>query len=130
MINIWDSANCKLHELRTSAHYEMNGFRINVLLRTVDAYHRREPFLSPARHRVDRHRQYFSLLRKGLVYSAGNDPNPPDICPTGRGALTQVCHFISTVKSIKSTHRGSLFFLLVQYLPSFPFFFFYFRIVF
>ena len=90
----------------------MNGFRENVLLRTVDAYHRRLESLSffPARHCVDRHGQYFSLLRKGLVYSAGNDPNPADICPTGRGALTQVCHFISTVKSIKSTHTEGLFF--------------------
>ncbi len=88
----------------------MNGLRVNVLLRTVDAYHRRleSLFLFPARHCVDRHGQYFSLLRKDLVYSAGNDPNPADICPTGRGALTQVCHFISTVKSIKSPHWGSL----------------------
>lgn len=53
---------------------------------------------------VDGRVQYFSLLRKARVYSAGNDPNPADICPTGRGALTQLCHSISTVKSIKSTH--------------------------
>lgn len=104
-------ASWKTNELRTFAHYEMNGFRVNVLLRTVDAYHRRPERLSffPTRHSVDRHRQYFSLLRKGLVYSAGNDPNPPGICPTGRRALSQVCHFISTVKSIKSSHSGALF---------------------
>lgn len=56
---------------------------------------------------VDGRVQYFSLLRKARVYSAGNDPNPADICPTGRGALTQLCHSISTVKSIKSTHWES-----------------------
>lgn len=70
--------------------------------------------------------QYFSLLRKGLVYSAGNDPNPADICPTGRGALTQVCHFISTVKSIKSTHWGSLFMLVQNLFFWWVFFFFFF----
>lgn len=78
----------------------------------------------PAQHCVDRHAQYFSLLRKGLVYSAGNDPNPADICPTGRGALTQVCHFISTVKSIKSTHTEGLFFHACTVFVSFLFIFF------
>lgn len=115
-----------------SPHCEMNGFGANVLLRTVDAYHRRleSLFLPPnhpsAQHCVDRHAQYFSLLRKGLVYSAGNDPNPADICPTGRGALTQVCHFISTVKSIKSTHTEGLFFHACTVFVSFFFFFFFF----
>lgn len=113
-----------------SPHCEMNGFGANVLLRTVDAYHRRleSLFLPPnhpsAQHCVDRHAQYFSLLRKGLVYSAGNDPNPADICPTGRGALTQVCHFISTVKSIKSTHTEGLFFHACTVFVSFFFFLF------
>ena len=73
-------------------------------------------YFFPARHRVDRLVQYFSLLRKGLVYSAGNDPNPADICPTGRGALTQVCRFISAVKSIKSKHPGSLFHACTVYV--------------
>lgn len=82
-------------------------------------------FFSPARHCVDRHGQYFSLLRKGLVYSAGNDPNPADICPTGRGALTQVCRFFSTVKSIKSTHWGSLFSCLYSIFSFFFFSFFF-----
>lgn len=97
--------------LRALSHCEMTGFRGNVLLRTVDAYHRRLESLHfrPARHCADGHVQYFSLLRKGLVYTAGNDPNPADIRPTGRGALTQVCRFISTVKSIKSTHWGLFF---------------------
>lgn len=100
--------------LRALSHCEMTGFRGNVLLRTVDAYrHRLESLhFCPARHCADRHVQYFSLLGKGLVYSAGNDPNPADIRPTGRGVLTQVCRFISTVKSIKSTQWGSLFMLI------------------
>ena len=71
--------------------------------------------LPPPRHCVDRHGQYFPLLRKALVYSSGNDPDPADICPTGRGVLTQLCHFISTVKSIKSTHTVRGFFRMLGY---------------
>lgn len=114
--------HCEMGRLRAFIHCEMNGFRENVLLRTVDAYHRRLEslsFFSPTRHCVDRHAQYFFLLRKGRVYSAGNDPNPADICPTGRGALTQLCHFISTVKSIKSTHWGSFFHVCIVFVFSF-----------
>lgn len=53
------------------------------------------------------------LKRESPVCLAGTDQDPADACPTGRGckggvALTQVCHLISTVKSIKSTHQGSL----------------------
>lgn len=32
--------------LRAFAHYKMNGFKVNVLLRTVDAYYRRVESLS------------------------------------------------------------------------------------
>lgn len=40
------SAHCEMNRLRAFAHCEMNGFRVNVLLRIVDAYHRRLESLS------------------------------------------------------------------------------------
>lgn len=57
---------------------------------------------------VDRHELRSSIFqREPPVFSAGNDPDPADVCPTGRGGgvRTQVCHLISAVKSIKSTHQ-------------------------
>lgn len=40
------SAHCEMNRLRAFTHCEMNGLRVNVLLRTVDAYHRRLESLS------------------------------------------------------------------------------------
>lgn len=42
------------------------------------------------------------FFKRRSVYSTGNDPNPTDIRPSGGEVLTHFCHFISSVKSIRS----------------------------
>lgn len=82
----------------------MDGCTDNILLRTVTVYrHRREAFyFSVLSILLTDISGNFSLWRKNPVYPAGKNPNPADFCPTGRDALSQVCHFISAVKSIRS----------------------------
>lgn len=63
------------------------------------------PPLSPVLTDAHRSRCFF---RGSSVYSTGNDPNPTDVGPSGGEVLTHFCHFISSVKSIRSDARLSL----------------------
>lgn len=50
---------------------------------------------------MDTHRSR-CFFRGSSVYSTGNDPNPTDAGPSGGEVLTHFCHFISSVKPIRS----------------------------
>lgn len=78
------------------------------LPRTVTWRSCRKTSTSPSKPCADGHTRCSLCFFKGKsVYSTGNDPNPTDIRPSGGEVLTHFCHFISSVKSIRSDSQLS-----------------------
>ncbi len=81
-------------ELRLESEWNTVAWRFG-LPRTVRWRLAHSPVLT------DTHRSR-CFFRGSSVYSTGNDPNPTDAGPSGGEVLTHFCHFISSVKCIRS----------------------------